>query len=382
MSTPLAIRNLANAHNSTGPRTLQGKAASSRNALQHGLLCDLPIATAAENPEAWEQHRVQVCAALSPLGYLETVLAERVALLLWRQVRVARYETAIIDHGLEDLEDSVQGRRFTLPDDRPSTAADLRAGREELAQVAELLTIISDPDPACTFATAEALQVFSAYLGCLACSGLPPTVLPGRGKNENLAHYCTRRPWTVPVLQEALAAIAQAAGTDLESLQQQVEEDIQRQQLTLCNALSDQEIALQRQTHALPDSHMLDRIARYEAHISRELARTLHELEACRAQRAAEDCQTKPTLAAERDQMTGTETPEAVSAPPAGQNCQTKSATALSLLRSTRPATPHNAPLRQAPWPAAAVPPGATPGSAQVPLPLSASITLSNHGEA
>jgi hypothetical protein len=182
MSTPLAVRNQANAQHSTGPRTPRGKAVACRNALQHGLLSDLPIATAGERREDWDQHCTQVCAALAPLGHLETVLAERAALLLWRQVRIARYETAMIDQGLVALEASVHGHRFALADARPSTAADLRARRDDLAQLMNLVNAVSEADPAAGFDAAEAQQILAAFLSTPECSSLPPTVLPARGK--------------------------------------------------------------------------------------------------------------------------------------------------------------------------------------------------------
>jgi hypothetical protein len=45
-----------------------------------------------EQAEEWEAHLTATMDDLGPSGYLEVALAERVALLLWRLGRVARYE--------------------------------------------------------------------------------------------------------------------------------------------------------------------------------------------------------------------------------------------------------------------------------------------------
>ncbi len=49
-----------------------------------------------ERAEDWEEHRDGVLESLRPEGHLETVLAERVALLSWRLHRVTRYESGAI----------------------------------------------------------------------------------------------------------------------------------------------------------------------------------------------------------------------------------------------------------------------------------------------
>ncbi|MCI0455830.1 MAG: hypothetical protein L0Z62_02460 [Gemmataceae bacterium] len=100
-----AQANRRNALVSTGPKTLEGKAASSRNALRHGIASALPVVPGLERPEDWEIHRAGILQSLSPVGALEEAFAERVALCSWRLQRVARYETAVTAVGLERVED-------------------------------------------------------------------------------------------------------------------------------------------------------------------------------------------------------------------------------------------------------------------------------------
>ena len=93
--------NRGNALASTGPKTAEGKATSSRNALRHGLACALPVLPGLERPEDWQAHHAGILASLAPVGALEEALAERVALCSWRLRRVARYETAATAVGRE-----------------------------------------------------------------------------------------------------------------------------------------------------------------------------------------------------------------------------------------------------------------------------------------
>jgi hypothetical protein len=76
-----------------GPKTAKGKAASSRDALKHGLRSDAPIIPGLESFDEWERHRAGFVASFEPEGGFETFLAERIASLAWRLKRVPRYET-------------------------------------------------------------------------------------------------------------------------------------------------------------------------------------------------------------------------------------------------------------------------------------------------
>ena len=91
--------NRKNARMSTGPRTEAGKAASSANALSHGLTAARTLVLAEEEPEEFERLRDGIVADLAPLGALQEALAQRIAGLLWRLDRVARLEAELFVHG-------------------------------------------------------------------------------------------------------------------------------------------------------------------------------------------------------------------------------------------------------------------------------------------
>ncbi len=78
----------------SGPRTVTGKARASLNSIKHGLtaLALLPD----EDPRDYVALRDSLIGAISPMGALEELHAQRVVDLAWRLKRVARVEAAMI----------------------------------------------------------------------------------------------------------------------------------------------------------------------------------------------------------------------------------------------------------------------------------------------
>lgn len=95
--------NRANAQKSTGPRTPEGKARSSRNAAKHGLAADLSFANDAERHEflAFES---AVAAEIRPHGALEMDALRQFADAAWRLRKIRRYLLILRDRdGLDPL---------------------------------------------------------------------------------------------------------------------------------------------------------------------------------------------------------------------------------------------------------------------------------------
>jgi hypothetical protein len=99
--------NKRNARKSTGAKTAAGKAVVRLNAVRHGLTADTAVVPFIENQADWEAHREGTLKSLAPVGHLETVLAQRVAMLMWRLERANRYERELIALKQETLEESV-----------------------------------------------------------------------------------------------------------------------------------------------------------------------------------------------------------------------------------------------------------------------------------
>jgi hypothetical protein len=75
-----------------------GKAASSRNALRHGLAARA-VVVLDEDPQDFERFRAELQTALAPRCGLEQVLAETVVHAAWRRRRAARAEAALFNRG-------------------------------------------------------------------------------------------------------------------------------------------------------------------------------------------------------------------------------------------------------------------------------------------
>jgi len=96
MSTQEQINaNRQNAQKSTGPKTDEGKAAVSQNAVKHGLFAESVIE--GENEADYEAFHDEMLAELAPVGSVESMLAERVISLWWRLRRAERMQNQVID---------------------------------------------------------------------------------------------------------------------------------------------------------------------------------------------------------------------------------------------------------------------------------------------
>ncbi len=90
------LANRRNAQNSTGPRTSEGKAAISQNAVKHGLLARQDVITS-ECQAHFDLYRDQLLVELAPTTPMESMLAERIISLSWRLKRAARIQNQTID---------------------------------------------------------------------------------------------------------------------------------------------------------------------------------------------------------------------------------------------------------------------------------------------
>ncbi len=84
--------NRQNALRSTGPRTGRGKRKARWNALQHGLL-SRALLIPGEKARQLRQMLDQVHQELRPVGFVEEMLVEKIAVCYWRLRRAVRYES-------------------------------------------------------------------------------------------------------------------------------------------------------------------------------------------------------------------------------------------------------------------------------------------------
>ena len=97
MATEAQIRaNQRNAQKSTGPRTPEGRAAVSQNAVKHGLLIRQNVISS-ESQADFDLYRERMLSELAPASPMESMLAERIVTLSWRLKRAGRIQNQTID---------------------------------------------------------------------------------------------------------------------------------------------------------------------------------------------------------------------------------------------------------------------------------------------
>ena len=274
-----------------GPVTQEGKKVVRWNATRHGIRSPAPVVPGMEKKEDWEEHRDGVLESLRPEGHLEFVLAERVALLLWRLHRVTRYETETIALLQEKAEDNLADkRRFGSYVVGPSHPEDVRGALRDARRVRRVIKQFPKLPDGKRLSGADAAGIIE---------------LVWRGVDEEVEAEEVRLPkeipdwadlegymaewdgWTVSLVREFISAIASAAKEDQKEL---IEGATERARLDLISAKAaeeqvEQDLARMSRERLLPDEKTLEKVARYEAHLSRLFHKALHELEALQARR-------------------------------------------------------------------------------------------------
>ncbi|MEN7974160.1 MAG: hypothetical protein ABFR47_10050, partial [Verrucomicrobiota bacterium] len=92
--------NRLNAEKSTGPRTAEGKAAISKNAVKHGLFAAETVING-EDQARFDLRRAVMLDEWQPVGPMETMIAERIVSLAWRLNRAERMQNQVLDEMIE-----------------------------------------------------------------------------------------------------------------------------------------------------------------------------------------------------------------------------------------------------------------------------------------
>jgi len=109
--------NQANAQLSSGPKTIEGKAKSSRNALKTGLT-GRTIMLAKDQAEIYEQHILNYAMQFNPEGARENELVQSIADCRWRLGSIPGLESALYARGFHEFaemfEDEADENQRTL----------------------------------------------------------------------------------------------------------------------------------------------------------------------------------------------------------------------------------------------------------------------------
>jgi hypothetical protein len=134
--------NRTNAQSSTGPKTDAGKAASSQNAVKHGLFAKNDVISG-EDLARYEEHRTNIYDEYFPTTPTESVLTQRIASLTWRLMRADRLQATVINtlvaaqqkatpppvREIFNISNMIKSLRFKVDDpDYPLTDAEIICG--------------------------------------------------------------------------------------------------------------------------------------------------------------------------------------------------------------------------------------------------------------
>ncbi|HEX8915923.1 MAG TPA: hypothetical protein VF796_26485 [Humisphaera sp.] len=271
--------NRRNALKSTGPTSAAGKARVAVNAVRHGLLSWRPVLPHGERPEDWDAHLARTLASLAPDGHLEAVLAERVALLLWRLDRVARYE-----------------REAAAADQVDGTGAGAEDAAAEAKQYEAVAAVVDaaadadddgDPTPVPAGPAVWVVETAVARAGVELYEdedddGVVPVPEPAWAVGDVAL---VDLEWTAGRVREYVAAVAKHAQSDADEVWRELAEFV-ASKVEAARAKAER-AERHRRAHLLPPDRTLAKVARYEAGLERSLYRALHELQRLQQARAA-----------------------------------------------------------------------------------------------
>ena len=181
-------------------------------------------------------------------------------------------------------------QRFGRSIPKAMSPQDVRMEYEEAEKTQRLLKKVSTLPADKRLPTEEAAHVLLSIwnrvdeegeIEELEIPGIPEALDP-----ESLFEY--EVPWTVSLVREGISVLAQAAGEDLEELLESATIDARLEvRRTKSEAERvERDLRDMSRKRLLPDEMTLQKIARYEAHLSRGLYQAMHELEALQTKRS------------------------------------------------------------------------------------------------
>jgi hypothetical protein len=276
--------------NKGGPATEEGKEVVRWNAAKHGLRSPAPVVPGIENAEDWEAHGAGVLESLKPEGHLETVLVERVALLSWRLHRVTRYETESIALSQEKAEDDLASKRrlgsHVLGADHPEEVRWKLKDAQKTSRTLKKFPGLSEDKRLSGSDASRILWEVAEYVEdeVREKAKLPSGVPEWAGVDGDTAEW---DGWSVGLVREYVDSLSFEAGEAPEDLLEAATEKAGRDIVSAKQAVERVEQDLERMSRErlLPRVEILEKVARYEAHLSRGLYKAMHELEALQTRR-------------------------------------------------------------------------------------------------
>jgi hypothetical protein len=301
-----------------GPKTPAGKLTVSTNAKTHGIMSPKPVVTAFESETVWREYRKSIIDALEPENGIEQALAERVVLASWRLNRVIAFETERIQSQQDEVIARMEEQAGSSPyrEDKTSPAAAAKKV-EEARKVYEMVYSLFGLDP--SLSREEKIDRYPEAEWIFDCVVEEAVEWPREEDDDEEAiseelidtrvnmlydrldeRIDGKESFTPQELRELIFWVAEQAGVPesrgvdgkvayspgeslLEKLHTLARYDLEKAEKGLEKV--EREIVVRRRVQMLPSESELQKIGRYEAHLSREMYRALHELEALQTRR-------------------------------------------------------------------------------------------------
>jgi hypothetical protein len=272
--------NRRNAKRATGPKTSAGKALVALNSVAHGVYCISPVVEGLESKRAWTAYRSAMMDCLAPVGMVEMTLAERITLAAWRLRRVARFESEQIRLEQEDaLEHVSRGLGYKMDLDLDEAGLqqmlDEPKLREERCQRVSSLLTASDETPLSGEDAEDLLWFAHEQLG----------------QTKQFDGYWKQLPavetWQMGPIRQLIRGLSDQHRKPFDEFLRTLSE---RASAEWADSYKKERVARAsvdqyRREHLLPDIESLEKIQRYESHLSRQFHRDLHELQRLQAAR-------------------------------------------------------------------------------------------------
>jgi hypothetical protein len=274
------VANRNNAKKSTGPKTPAGKALVALNSVAHGIYSVSPVIEELESKRSWTAYRFAMLDCLAPVGMVEMTLAERITLAAWRLRRVARFEAEQIRLEQEGAMEEI-GRRLGYKLNRDLAAVDVQElldevkWREERCQWVSALPTASDETPLSEEDAEDLLWFVHEQLG----------------QTERFEGYCEQLPapeaWTIGLIRQLIRGLTEQHGRPFEELLRTLSDRAAEEWGKSYQTAKEAHARLNKyqREHLLPDTATLEKIQRYESHLSRQFHQDLHELQRLQALR-------------------------------------------------------------------------------------------------
>lgn len=269
-----------------------GTAMARLNEAEFGLESDAPIIPGFESAEEWQKRHEALTAGYAPVGGLEIMLVERIATLLWKLKRLARYESEYSAASIERVPEDF--RRRALSRALPRTIQDANERVESLERGLLLLDGLADATPSTEIFDDDVDAIFEALIeDDERAANLLEASVPGfEGGIVSVGG------WTAPGLRFALKELAGRWGVKPSEL---LAHAVERVGAMLAVRAEERAAMLaeqdrMRRERLLPEASALHAITRYESSLHRQLMQVMHELEAAQARRRG---QSTPLLRAD-----------------------------------------------------------------------------------